>query len=110
MPARDQQVGGNHYAKHKIQPWDVIAEYNLDFWLGNVVKYVLRHQDKGGVEDLEKALHYLRYAIERRLDEPKLPEPWQHGMSSLTLDAILNMREAQLRAASNLVRPAEETK
>jgi hypothetical protein len=53
-----KQIGGDHYVKHTIQPWAIIEEYNLDFWLGNVQKYILR--DKGDtLEDLQKARHYL---------------------------------------------------
>lgn len=55
---RAKQIGGNHYAKMKIQPWDIILVYDLDYWLGNVVKYILRNKiDK--LEDLKKARHYL---------------------------------------------------
>jgi hypothetical protein len=64
------QIGGDHYCKRNIQPWDVIGEYELDFWLGNVIKYVLRHESKGGVEDLKKARHYLDYAIHLRESRP----------------------------------------
>jgi hypothetical protein len=63
---RAVQVGGDHYARHGIQPWDVIAEYRLDYFLGNVLKYLLRHEDKGGLEDLRKARHYLDHAIALR--------------------------------------------
>ena len=64
MKAKDRQEGGNHYQKHKIQPWDIIEEYNLDFWAGNAIKYILR--DKGNrLEDLKKARHYLDYLIEK---------------------------------------------
>lgn len=66
MDLKTQQVGGTHYANHRIQPWDVIEEYKLDFWLGNVIKYVLRQEEKGGVLDLQKAKHYLEYAIFQR--------------------------------------------
>ena len=61
---RDQQVGGTHYQK-AIQPWDIISEWKLDFWEGNIVKYILRYKDKDGVRDLKKAKHYLEYLIER---------------------------------------------
>jgi hypothetical protein len=63
---RTKQVGGTHYAAHEIQPWDIIEEYQLDFWLGNVIKYVCRHEEKNGLEDLEKAAHYLAHAISMR--------------------------------------------
>jgi hypothetical protein len=33
---------------------------------GNVIKYVTRHSDKGGAEDLRKAIHYLEMLIEWR--------------------------------------------
>jgi len=56
---KDIQVGGNHYSKHTIQPFDIIDEYKLGYYEGNVLKYLLRHKDKGGVEDIDKAIHYL---------------------------------------------------
>jgi hypothetical protein len=58
-----KQIGGSHYQK-KIQPWDIITEWKLDYWRGNVIKYVLRCNEKNGVEDLKKAIHYLEYAID----------------------------------------------
>jgi len=33
---------------------------------GNVIKYVTRHADKGGAEDLRKAIHYLEMLLEWR--------------------------------------------
>lgn len=62
--ANNTQVGGTHYKSKKIQPWDYIAANGLGYFDGNVVKYVSRWQDKGGVADLEKALHYLQKLIE----------------------------------------------
>ncbi len=60
-----KQVGGNHYSKRKIQPIDIINEYDLGFYDGNIVKYILRHKDKNGKQDLLKALDYLTRLIER---------------------------------------------
>ncbi len=62
--ANEQQVGGAHYATKAIQPWDYIVANNLGYLEGNVVKYVSRWKDKGGVEDLKKARHYLDKLIE----------------------------------------------
>ena len=53
-----------HYQRGKIQVWDFIADQNLDFFLGNVVKYVCRagHKDQEGeLDDLLKAKACLLY-------------------------------------------------
>jgi len=63
-PANEQQVGGAHYAVKAIQPWDFIIANNIGYLEGNVIKYVSRWKDKGGVEDLKKAQHYLQKLIE----------------------------------------------
>lgn len=54
-----KQVGGNHYSKMGIQVWDYIISNDIGYMEGNIIKYVSRWRDKGGVEDLEKARHYL---------------------------------------------------
>ncbi len=61
--ALDTQVGGSHYADRMIQPIEFILENELGYCEGNVIKYVTRHRDKGGVEDLKKAIHYLQLLI-----------------------------------------------
>ena len=63
-----EQVGGNHYKSFAIQPWDIIDEYNLSFYEGNVLKYLLRHKHNR-LEDLQKARHYLDKVIEDYKDE-----------------------------------------
>ena len=69
MKAIDKQVGGQHYKKHTIQPWHIIDEHELDFYLGNAIKYILR--DKGAqIEDLAKAVHYLERKIELLKENP----------------------------------------
>ena len=62
--ANAQQVGGTHYKDKAIQPWDYIASNNMGYLEGNVVKYVSRWKEKGGVQDLKKAMHYLTKLIE----------------------------------------------
>ena len=58
------QIGGTHYKAKPMQPWDYIAANNLGYFEGNIVKYVSRWRDKGGVDDLRKARHYLDKLIE----------------------------------------------
>jgi hypothetical protein len=62
--ANEQQIGGAHYAVKAIQPWDYIIANDLGYLEGNIVKYVSRWKDKGGVQDLKKAQHYLQKLIE----------------------------------------------
>jgi hypothetical protein len=64
MSANDIQEGGDHYKNMNMQPWDYIVANNLGYLEGNVVKYVTRYKEKGGVEDLKKARHYLDKLIE----------------------------------------------
>ncbi len=61
--ADQHQVGGDHYLT-EIQPWDFIIANNLAFLEGNIIKYICRYKNKGGVEDLYKADHYLKKLIE----------------------------------------------
>lgn len=66
---RRQQIGGDHYRSKTIQPWDAMEawmspEQFRGFLRGNVIKYVARCDDKGGVEDLKKARHYLDKLLE----------------------------------------------
>ena len=60
LSTTNRQVGGGHYLK-AIQPWDIVKAWELNFWEGNCVKYLLRHRYKNRKEDLEKCIHYLEY-------------------------------------------------
>ena len=62
--ANETQIGGDHYKEKTIQPWDFIAANQLGYFEGNIVKYVSRWRDKGGIDDLKKARHYLDKLIE----------------------------------------------
>ena len=63
MSANDKQINGDHY-RGAIQTWDYIVANDLGFLEGNIVKYVTRFRKKNGVQDLEKAQHYLQKLIE----------------------------------------------
>ena len=67
MSALDNQVGGDHYKKKAIQPIEYIMANNLDFCEGNVVKYITRWRDKGGVEALRKIKQYVDFLIEQEV-------------------------------------------
>jgi len=69
MTAEKTQVGGTHYLEQTIQPWDAMESWMsreefAGFLRGNVIKYLARCNAKGGLEDLQKARHYLDRLIE----------------------------------------------
>ena len=60
-----KQIGGNHYRKFKIQPSKFVIENRLLYPEGCVIKYIIRHRDKGKKQDLLKAIHFIEMIIER---------------------------------------------
>ena len=61
----DVQHGGNHYKKYgDLQPWDVVLKWNLGYLEGTALKYIARWRDKGGIEDIKKAIHFLQKLVE----------------------------------------------
>ena len=57
----------SHYCEgRQFQPLDVINDWNLNFNLGNAVKYISRvGRKENSIEDLQKAVYYLNYEIVR---------------------------------------------
>jgi hypothetical protein len=64
MSALDTQVAGTHYQNRAIQPVEYIHANNLGFLEGNVIKYITRHLEKNGVDDILKAIHYCQLLME----------------------------------------------
>ena len=54
-----------HYANNKIEPIDYIVSNKLDFCEGNVVKYITRYKQKGGIDDLLKCKQYVQFIIDK---------------------------------------------
>jgi hypothetical protein len=52
-----------HYTRFPISPIRIAIDNKLDAFQFNIIKYVMRYDGKGGIEDLEKALKYLRMYI-----------------------------------------------
>jgi hypothetical protein len=58
------QHGGTHYKALKIQPVEYIHANGIGFMEGSVIKYVTRWRDKGGIQDLQKAKHFIEMLID----------------------------------------------
>lgn len=68
MSASDRQVGGEHYKpkkKNGVGHWDYCSIINVPYLESAATKYITRWRNKNGVQDLEKAAHY----IEKRVDD-----------------------------------------
>ena len=59
MSAFDEQIGGDHYKKMKIQTMEFSMANNLNACQHTAIKYICRYKDKNGVEDINKAIHTL---------------------------------------------------
>lgn len=57
-----------HY-ESKITPVEYIVANNLDFFTGNVLKYITRHARKNGAEDIRKAIHYCQMILKYNYNE-----------------------------------------
>lgn len=64
MSAEQDQVGGSHYKSLKIQPMRYSMANGLNACQATVIKYVTRYKEKGGIEDLRKAIHCIELLIE----------------------------------------------
>ena len=69
MSALDVQVGGDHYKDMAIQPVEFIHKNGMGFLEGNIVKYISRHREKGGAEDIRKVIHYCTLLLSLEYDE-----------------------------------------
>tara|TARA_R100001230_G_C5680211_1_gene186926 strand:+ start:1898 stop:2104 length:207 start_codon:yes stop_codon:yes gene_type:complete len=61
--SKDNVKHPEHYTQG-IEMWEYASSHNLDFFEGNIIKYVTRWKHKNGIEDLLKAKQYLDKLIE----------------------------------------------
>jgi hypothetical protein len=66
---KSTQVGGTHYQGYDYQPIELIEDLKLNFTEGCILKYAIRFRDKGGKEDLLKALDYVKRELIKILEQ-----------------------------------------
>lgn len=59
MAANDRQVAGTHYKNGAYQHWDYMADIRANYFEGCITKYVSRSRKKNGLQDLQKARHFV---------------------------------------------------
>lgn len=67
--ASDRQEAGHHYAHCDIQPIDYALANDFNYWESAALKYLTRHRDKNGAEDLRKLIHCIQLGLEREYGE-----------------------------------------
>jgi len=63
MSAKDKQVGGDHYL-NDIQPRDYALSHGFNYDECMALRYLTRHRNKNGRQDIEKAIHCLQMLLE----------------------------------------------
>ena len=63
LSPQETQIGGSHYKDMAIQPADYIMKNGLGWAEGCAISYISRWRQKGGIQDLEKAIHTLQLLI-----------------------------------------------
>jgi hypothetical protein len=90
MKANDRQEGGSHYRKLGIQHWDYVVANGIPYLEACAIKYLTRWRDKGGIEDLKKARHYIDKLIETETEKQnagdRLPKPSDENASGPIVD------------------------
>lgn len=80
-----------HYSTGRFSCECIAITRHMTFCAGNATKYIWRHREKNGVEDLRKAAVYLRWAIEDR------EMAWIYGHALRVQDLIATHVAAPLR-------------
>jgi len=72
MTMPNQSYGPQYYKRGSIEVWDFIRDQELNYHLGNAIKYICRagHKDDT-IADLDKAIHYLTNEKEFLLNQRK---------------------------------------
>ena len=108
------QVGGDHYKKYEYQPIEFFNDMRLDFNRANAIKYLARWRQKNGVEDLKKAVQYLRFAEQEQYKRIRLEVRFvkQFGIEKEgeIIDQILDMCVIEAREAIEDLIDIEEAK
>ena len=57
----------SHYTRGRIEVWDFIRDQELNYHLGNAIKYICRagfKSTESKTKDLKKAIHYLENELQ----------------------------------------------
>lgn len=62
-PPTDNATNPGHYNQYEIEPIEFLMKNGIGYAEANVIKYVCRHEQKNGAEDIAKAMTYLEFIL-----------------------------------------------
>ena len=71
--ANQTQIGGDHYKTGGLEHWDLIENHGIGYLEGCATKYVTRCRKKNGLQDLDKATHYVIKLRELAMQNKRYP-------------------------------------
>lgn len=86
--ANKRQVAGAHYSG-TLQHWDLVSTLNIPYFPAQITRYMARWRKKNGVEDLEKALHYMDKYIEEEI--------YKHAFSLSSVSLFMNAQNIPVK-------------
>jgi len=93
-----------------VKHWDLVARYDLDYFAGQISKYVMRWRNKNGIEDLYKAQHFMEKYLEvmKNASGPApsiypTGGPFPHGWGREEVFDSLNLDTTQRRIVTDLI-------
>jgi hypothetical protein len=99
MSALENQIGGDHYKKMKIQPFEFSMANNLNPIQHTIIKYVVRHKEKNKLQDLEKAIHCVKLLAE--FEYPGTAYPKEVSTPSKMSGGFLDLASLEAMIDSN---------
>jgi Protein of unknwon function (DUF3310) len=107
--ANKRQVGGRHY-KTNFEHWDLVLMTGMNYFQGQATRYICRWRKKDGLQDLEKALHYID-----KMAESPIPIVVRPPLGSIAVEVLhfaiingLNMTELMAIMALALLSTPED--
>lgn len=101
MSSLGKQVCGQHYLELAIQPVEYMHANDIGYFEGNAIKYLSRWKSKGGLQDLEKAVHFIELLIEL---EAKKCQKRRHGSYRARRAKPIKTRRRNARSAEGRAR------
>ena len=99
------QIRPKYYKSGNMEPFDIIDAYDLDFYLGNAIKYICRAGKKDvtkTVEDLEKANTYIQCEIDRLIGKEYVAEDIVNATNDIIKkDLATNLKQIKLGGQNN---------